>query len=347
MNAYVRVLVLPALIIGACSPHEEQASIKASGDQVAGAVHMVRAVAAPEILNAPAVAEPYASATLSTKLMGSIVAVHVQEGDHVRAGQPLATVDSRDLTAKSAQIAAGIAEAEAIEQEAGLHLQRIQTLFAEDAAPRAQLDAAETGLARARAGVRAAHAGSAELEATRGYSIVRAPFDGVITRRMVDVGAFAAPGTPLLTIQNSRRLRVTGTAAPQAVRGLKRGSRVHVEIEGEATTGAVEAVVPTAGNLYRVNVIVENADGRFMPGSAATLALQQMQDRLTIRVPAAAIQRSGDLAGVYVRSGVNTILRWVQLGATTENEVEILTGLREGEQIIIPANAAAASRRAE
>ena len=116
------------------------------------------------------------------------------------------------------------------------------------------------------------------------------------------------------------------------------------EIEGQVTTGTVEAVVPGAGNLYRINVIVDNAAGLYLPGSAATLALPQQHDRLAISVPLAAIQQNGDLTGVYVRSGETTVLRWVQLGARTGDGVEVLTGLRDGEQIVLPA---AAPRGAE
>lgn len=325
---------MAALAVTACS-HPETAE-KSSGERVAGTLYTVRAAATNEVLRAPATAEPYATATLSTKLMGAVTAVHVREGDHVSVGQLLVSIDARDLTAKSAQVAAGIAEAEAMEREALKHAERMRALFAEDAAPRAQLDAAETGLARATAAVQAARAGSSELDATRGYSSLRAPFTGVITRRLVDPGAFAAPGAPLITIQDARRLRVTGTAVPQAVGGLRRGDRVQVQLEGELTQGVAEAVVPAGGNLYRVNVIVDNTAGRFLPGSAATLWLPQAEDRVAIRIPIRAIQESGDLTGVYVRSGGNTMLRWVQLGDRTADDVEVLTGLRDGEQIVIP-----------
>jgi RND family efflux transporter MFP subunit len=337
MKRYAAVLLAPVLVLGACS-HQEKTAEKSSGERVQGSLYTVHAASTSDVMRAPAVAEPYATATVSTKLMGAVTAVHVREGDMVRTGQPLVSIDARDLTARSAQIDAGIAEAEAMEREAATHLQRMRALFAEDAAPRAQLDAAETSYARAQAAVRAARAGSAELDATRGYSVIRAPFSGVITRRMIDVGAFAAPGAPLITLQDGRRLRVTGTAAPQAVGGLRRGARVDVDIEGERTSGVVEAVVPGAGNLYRVNVIVDNSAGAYLPGSAATLALPQQHDRLAIRVPAAAIQQKGDLTGVYVKSGETTMLRWVQLGVSVGEEVEVLTGLRDGEQIVIPAS---------
>ncbi|HEY0305425.1 MAG TPA: efflux RND transporter periplasmic adaptor subunit [Longimicrobiales bacterium] len=297
----------------------------------------VRAVTAPDITRATGVAEPYTSATVSTKLMGTVTGVHVREGDHVASGQPLVSIDARELTAKSSQIAAAIAEAEAMEREATTHAQRMRTLFAEDAAPRAQLDAAETALARARAGVHAARAGNAELEATRGYSVVKAPFSGIITRRMVDPGAFASPGAPLIALQDSRRLRVTGTAAPGSIQSLKRGTPIDMEIEGQPATGIVEAIVPTGGSLYRINVIVDNRAGAFLPGAAATLMLPQANTRAAIRIPRTALIENGDLTGVYVRRNAQTMLRWIQTGSETEVDVEVLSGLRDGEQIIIPA----------
>lgn len=334
MNRYLKVLTV--ITVTACGA-DEVAREKSSGVPVEGTVLTVRATTAPGFTRAPAVAEPYTTATVSTKLMGTVTAVQVHEGDRVERGQPLVSIDARELTARSAQVAAAIAEAEAMEREATTHAQRMRTLFAEDAAPRAQLDAAETALARARAGVHAARAGSAELEATRGYSTVKAPFAGIITRRMVDPGAFASPGAPLIALQDSRRLRVTGTAAPGSIQSLKRGTPINVEIEGQPATGIVEAVVPTGGSLYRINVIVDNKAGAFLPGAAATLMLPQANMRAAIRIPRAALIENGDLNGVYVRKNAQTLLRWVQVGSETNGDVEVLSGLRDGEQIIVPA----------
>ena len=334
MNRYLRIA---AVIAAAACGADETVQEKSSDFRVDGTVTTVHAATAPDFARATGTAEPYTSATVSTKLMGTVTAVHVHEGDRVRAGDLLVTIDARDLTAKAAQVAAHVAEAEAVEREAATHAQRMRTLFAEDAAPRAQLDAAETALARAQAAVHAARAGGAELEATRGYSVVRAPFAGVITRRMIDPGAFASPGAPLIGLQDARRLRVTGTAPPSAVQGVKRGATVEVQIEGHPARGSVEAVVPTNGSLYRINVIIDNSAAAFLPGAAATLLLPQPSTRLVIRVPTTAVIRRGDLTGVYVRANGETMLRWVQLGSASEGDVEVLSGLRDGEQIIVPA----------
>ncbi|WP_434478449.1 biotin/lipoyl-binding protein [Gemmatimonas sp.] len=107
---------------------------------------------------------------MSTKLMGTVTAVLVHEGDAVRSGQVLVQIDARDLNAKANQAAASIADAEAMQREAAAHAARFTALYNDSAATKAQYDAAQTGLARANAGLQAARAGASELEAVRSYA---------------------------------------------------------------------------------------------------------------------------------------------------------------------------------
>lgn len=294
-------------------------------------------------LAAAGVAGPIAQATLSTKLMGTVTEVLVREGDRVSAGQPLVLLDARDLVAKQAQVRAGIAEAEAVHRDAETQVARMRALYADSAATRAQLDAAETGLARAEAAVRQANAGASELAAVSDYSVVRAPFAGVVTQRFVDPGAFAAPGAPLVTVVDGRRLRVTVTAAPDAVRELRRGMRMTALVEGSTVPATVEGVVPApAGNVYAVNAIVENADGALLVGSAATLQLPQGA-RQAVVIPTSAVRRQGDMTGVLLRNGDSDELRWIRLGAESDGRVEVLGGLRAGDRIVVPAVSAPAA----
>jgi RND family efflux transporter MFP subunit len=316
----------PATEVSGTGPGSAAASAASATELV------VRALPRPALLEAAGVAEPYARATLSTRLMGSVTRVWVREGDRVRAGQPMVSIDSRELAAKASQVEAALAEARAMHREAATHASRIRALYADSAAPRAQLDAAEAGLARAEAAVEAAKASGAELGAMNAYAVVRAPFDGTVTSRMVDEGAFAAPGTPLLTVQDGSRLRVSASASPDAVRGIRRGDTLQATIEDAPAAAVVEGVVPAAGrSLYTVNAIVRN-DSRFLPGSAATLSLPQ-GTRPKLLVPSAALVRQGDLVGVRVRSGRGSELRWVRTGEAAGDSVEVVAGLRDGERI--------------
>jgi len=342
MKRTTTALALPATLalLNACSPTQSEEGTRAATPAQDGYAWVVSDTLVAGVIDAAGTADPIQQATLSTKLMGSVTAVLVREGDVVPAGAVLVRLDARELEARGRQVEAQLGEAEAVRREAATHAQRIRALFADSAAPRAQLDAAETGLARAEAAVRGAQAGAAELEAVGSYTQLRAPFAGTVTRRHVDPGAFAAPGAPLITLEDGSRLRISASASPDAVRGLRRGMAVAVTIEGRPATAVIEGVVPAPlGTTYTVNAIVDNGDGLYLPHSAATIALAQGR-RPAILVPAAAIRRDGDLAGVQLVRAGRTELRWVRLGRLAGETVEVVAGLAPGDSIFVPASLA-------
>lgn len=336
MKSYGRLSLLAALALpaGACGTEEPSMHV-ASAAVRAGEFAVVRSLTVPALIEASGTAKPFAEATLSTKLMGTVQVVRVREGDAVRQGDVLIELDARDLDARAAQAKAGLAEANAVLREAEVNAERMRMLFAEEAAPRAQLDAAETGLARARAAVETARAAGAELAAVRDYATVRAPFNGTVVRRMVDAGSFAAPGSPLLVVQDGRRLRVSVTATPEAVSGFHRGDVVTARIEQSRVEATIEGVVPAGGSLYTVNAIVDNTEGRFLSGSAAVLLLPT-GERTALFVPASAVHHEGDLTGVYVGVDDRATLRWVRLGRASGDSVEVLSGVRDGDRVLVP-----------
>lgn len=343
MNIRLDALAGGALLLVAAGCSSSDARVpQAEPRRVPGTVYVVKDTTVLATFEAAGVAEPIRQATLSTKLMGTVVEVLVKEGDAVAAGQPLVRIDARDLAAKQAQVRASIAEAEAMQRDAATQERRIRALYSDSAATKAQLDAVETGLARANAGVEAAHASAAELQAVETYSVVRAPFAGTVTKRFVDPGAFAAPGAPLVAVLDGSRLRITANATPDVVRGLRRGQPIVAAIEGRPVPAVVEGVVPAqAGNLYAINALVENRGGSILPGSTATLQLP-LGERAAIVVPARAVTREGDLTGVVVRAATGDETRWVRLGAQTDDVVQVNAGLAAGERVVVPSLGTAA-----
>jgi len=296
------------------------------------------------VFSAAGIALPIQQATLSTKLMASVTAVLVKEGDHVTAGQTLVQLDSRDVSAKAAQVAASIAEAEAMRRDAVTQANRIRSLYADSAATRAQLDAVEIAVARADAGLSAAQASASELEAVRSYSVIRAPFAGIVTKRFVDRGAFAAPGTPLVAIQDASTLRISASVTPDIAGALRPGQVVAATIENRSVTASVEGVVPaTSGNLYSVNALVANPQSVLLAGSAATLSLSS-GSRTILVVPTAAVVREGDLTGVAVRTLQGDERRWIRLGRQSGEMVEVVAGLSSGDRVVLPVRAPTALR---
>lgn len=337
LRAVALVALLPGAALG-CRRHAERetgstpAAAPAAGPSVA-----VRDTTIPAVLEAAGVAEPVRQAVLSTRLMGSVIDVRVHEGDRVREGEVLARIDARDLAAQEAQAEARIAEAEAVHRDAAVNAERFRALYADSAATKVQLEATETGLARAEAGLETARAARAQLGALRAYAEIRAPFAGVVTRRSVDPGSFVAPGTPVIEVEDRSRLRIAVTVAPTAAQALKTGQRIEASVEGRPVEAVVEGAVPAPGGaLYTVNALVGNPGYALVSGGAAALLLPQGTRRAVV-VPAAAVVREGDLTGVRVVSAAGPELRWVRLGRPVGADVEVLSGLRPGEQVLVAA----------
>lgn len=275
------------------------------------------------------------SATLSTKLMASVTAVPVVEGALVRRGDVLVRLDVQDLAAKRRQIEAGLSDAEAQRDLAMVHATRMRAMLADSAAPRAMVDRAEADLQRAEAGVRAVGAQLDELAATTGYGELRAPFDGVIAQRHVDVGAFVAPGTPLITVDRVGALRVTVTIPADQAGAVRAGMAVVVEIEGDTTTAKVEGVARGVAGTYLVNAIVANTDARFRSGSSATLRLPAGTRRAML-VPTAALRGDGDLVTVVRRTPGGDLVTMVRTGEVIGDQTEVLGGVVSTDSVVVP-----------
>jgi RND family efflux transporter MFP subunit len=193
----------------------------------------------------------------------------------------------------------------------------------------------EAGLARALAGFDAASAGATELNAVRAYGVLRAPFTGVVTRRFVDAGDFAAPGAPLVTVQDASRLRISAAVPAGMARGVKAGMKLAATIEGEPVQAVVEGVVPSAVTMYTINAVVANAKGTLPAGAAATLAVPAGKGARALLVPQSAVVREGDLTGVRVVRDGRVELRWVRLGDAFGDRVVVRTGLQAGERVAL------------
>jgi RND family efflux transporter MFP subunit len=338
-NLAAMTVVLGGLVAAACGGGTQEPA-PATAQPVEGQVVAVQDTMLTDVFDASGVAEPVQRAMVSTRLMARVIEVTVREGDRVSAGQVLVRLDARDLEAKRGQTDAGLAAAEAAHQEALAQARRIRALYADSAAPKATLDAVEAGLARAEAAVRQARSAGDEVAAVGDYATLRAPFAGVVTQRLVDAGAFAAPGMPLVVVEDQSTLRVAVTAAPDAVRGIRRGDRLQGTIAGVPVEALVEGVVPApGGNVMTVNAMVPNRDNAVFAGSAASLSLP-VGTRTAVVVPAEAIVREGDLTGVRIRTPQGSEVRWVRTGRPVGGQVEVLSGLNAGDQVIMPPSAA-------
>ncbi|MCU0625278.1 MAG: efflux RND transporter periplasmic adaptor subunit [Gemmatimonadaceae bacterium] len=284
----------------------------------------------------PALATPWQQATLATRLLGTVTHVDVHVGDRVRSGQVLATIDARDLDARATQADAALAAAAATRDEARLAVTRLRALVADDAAPRAQLDAADAALARAEGAHASALGTQRELAAARSYATVRAPFTGIVVARHVDPGAFAAPGTALVSLADDHALRLTARVAPSQLRTIARGATVKAEIDGTSVLATIDGLAPAPdGGPWTIVARVANDDRALPAGGTARLHLPTARVRALV-VPERALVRDGDLEGVRVPAAGAVERRWLRLGLRVGEAREVLGGLQAGDTILVP-----------
>jgi multidrug efflux pump subunit AcrA (membrane-fusion protein) len=320
---------------------------------------------------------------VAAKVMGNIVALHVREGDAVRAGQTLIEIDNRDAGIQLQKTQAGMREvqdsleeaersiraaesaraaAQANESLAKSTLQRYEKLFERHSVSPQEFDEVRTRyevakaeseradrllqVAAARqnqmkARIDQAKADIANARVNVGYSRIAAPIAGVVVSRQADVGYMAAPGMPLLTIENSASYQLHASVEESRLGTIRLNDQVHVVLEALANTelnGAVEEIVPAADpatHSYIVKIALPNTGDIHLRSGLYGKARFVMGQRKILSVPQTAIARQGQLVGVFVvdPAGV-ALLRFVKTGRTVGDRIEVLSGLNEGEQIV-------------
>src|SRR5512139_1863626 len=219
--------------------------------------------------------------TLGAELPGTVREIAFESGSSVRKGQVLVRLDT---STEEAQLAAASADAAL----AKLNLQRVRTLHASETVPQAELDTAE---ARAKA----ASAQVASLQATIAKKTIRAPFDGRISIRQVELGQVVSPGTAIASLQSVTPIHADFWVPQQALAELQRGQRVRVRTDawpgaswdGEVTT--VNPEVDVATRNVRVRATVPNADGKLRPGMFANVEVVSDASRSVLVIPATAV----------------------------------------------------------
>lgn len=264
-------------------------------------------------------------AELSTRLMGRVESVRVRAGDVVRTGQLLLTVERAALTAAQQQAASGL-------EQAAATLRRTERLYADSAAPLVQLEAARTAHAQAQAQ-------AAAVRADLAYAEVRAPFGGIVTGRMVDPGDQAAPGQPLLVVEDRSAREIVVTVPEEVGAQLRAGQSASVEIGAgvRRVTARIEAVVPGADPRSPTVEVRLSGPAGLAPGLAAVAELPA-GGRSALLVPVTAVTRRGQLEGVYLFAPDSTLrLRWIRTGRGLDSTVEVLSGLVAGDLVALDA----------
>ena len=286
------------------------------------------------------------SAALSTRMMGFVTNTPVNVGDKVSKGQLLIAINNSDLQAKKAQVNASILEATAAFKNAEKDYNRFKNLFADKSASQKEFDDITAHYQMAKARLEAANQMKNEINSQFAYTNITAPFGGVITAKMIEKGDMANPGQPLISIETTGNFEVIAMVPESEISSIKQGISVDVTIKSinKTVKGIVKEVSSSSkntGGQYLVKIGLDKSTAPILSGMFATIQLpiEKNSTSQSTLIPMDVIVSNGQLSGVYTVSQSNTaILRWLTLGKTYGNQVEVLSGLNSDESYIVSAN---------
>ena len=358
------VALVAGLALPACSGRADTVS-ETGTDAMPVDTATVAMAEIPDTFEAGGIVQARTTATLMARVLAPVRDVRAVPGDRVRAGQVLIVLDGRDLAAQARRaraegaasdqdvIAAG---AERQAAEAALALARatharIAGLVSKRSATPQELDettgalrAAEARAAAAAAraqaaiaSVEAARAASEAADTTETFSRITAPFDGVVTEKMVEPGNMAAPGTPLMRIEDTARFRLDVRVDEARIGRVSPGAPVSVALDTGSDDGArvVDGTVTEVGRAADADVrsflvkIELPADGRLRSGMFGR-ARFSTGPRRALTVPGSALVQRGQMTSVFVVEKDIARVRLVNVRGA-----EVLAGLSDGDVVIV------------
>lgn len=285
------------------------------------------------------------NADLGTRMMGFVDKVLVKLGEKVSKGQLLMIINSDDLKAKEAQIESKINASEVAYKNAENDLKRFQNLFKKKSASQKELENIEAQFHLAKANYEAALEMKNEIKAQLSYTHILAPFSGVITSSKAKEGTLVHPGQPIISVENQEAFEVMAAIPENQITSIDKAQEVDLYVKSIQKTykGKITELSTSAknsGGQYLVKIQLQNADKDIRSGMFVNASISAFSKKTThkVEVPTSAIIQKGQLKGIYTISQSGTaILRWLRLGEENKGQVEVLSGLSEGEQFIVSA----------
>ena len=293
-----------------------------------------------------------ATAVLASRIPGTVTGTFVKEGDRVRAGQVLLALDDRDaserLNAAQSAYNEALKAREAAEKQSGLAditYKRYGNLYKEKVVSGQEFDQVETQrniagleLERASFGAGRARALLEEARVQHGFTRIAAPFGGLVTARKVDQGAMAMPGIPLIVVEDTSGFKIDAFVDERLSGKVERGTPVTIRIDttGESHQALITRVVHAVDPATRTFAIEIELKGNSFKSGLYGKVLVPEGKREAVIVPQSAVVEKGRLTGVYAVDPQGVVnYRLARTGRPAGNGVEVLSGLRKGDRIIV------------
>ncbi len=295
---------------------------------------------------------------VAAQVAGAVASVKVEVGDRMEKGQVIAVLDVDALTAEL-----GVVDGELSQAQAQLNfdksdlrlaefgLRRQRDLKKSGAFSKAKYEDWEQKVARANASVVKREAEVSTKEASKrmkeidlAKAIIRAPYDGVVTQRMAEAGSYVRVGDPVVYMISDRTLEIEADVPSLRVAGMKPGMEISFALDnGQSFVALVRAILPTENPLTRTRTVRFEPDfsgtsERFADAQSVTVLVPVGVQRNIISVHKDAIVKRGSKDLVFVVADNKAEPRTVKLGEATGGRIEVLSGLKQGEPVVVRGN---------
>ncbi|GEQ86434.1 hemolysin secretion protein D [Patiriisocius marinistellae] len=324
MKHLINVTILIFLLVSCSSEKKEKKAI----EQIQKATVLeIKTTPENEMLNYSGTIEADNIVSIGFAVQGRVSHVTVEEGQRVKKGQLLASID-----ATTYQNAFYIAEA-SLEQDND-NFNRLNGLYKKGSLPERDFITAKVAVAQAKANKSMA---GKNLNDTKLY----APFTGIITAKITEVGATAAPSVPAFTIMKTDKVYAKASITESEISKLKIGTEASVSIASLNKTfkGKIDILNPSADALTRtfnVKVRLDNKDNELLPGMISSIQINTGNPVEVISIPSVSVLRdANDILYVFVADNGKAIKRRVTVGSFKNNNIIITSGLEVGDNVLI------------
>jgi RND family efflux transporter MFP subunit len=336
------VVVLLLWLAGKFSPKVPVASIAAQShaSDVEGRLAPVRLIRLPLSESAVGTIRAVHETSIGSKLLARVVELDLKAGQKVQQGDVLIRLDDTDLRAKLQQAKAAVASAEALYARAATDEKRDAQLMRSRTISQQQYDNALASLRSAEADLHRAQAAVNEVQATLDWATIRSPIEGTVIDKKVDVGDMVTPGQMLVTLFDPKRMQLVASVRESLTRRLQVGQSIGVQVEGldKQCRGTVSEIVPeaqSASRSFQVKVTGPCPAGIYT-GMFGRILIPLQEEQVLV-IPRRAVRDVGQLELVEVSQNGQVSRRTIRTGRMLGDDVEVLSGLREGEQVVLPA----------
>ena len=316
-----------SVIVSGCGRKHNESEAEPSGVPLPSGAQTVTARTEAVATRVDVIGTTYSTRqiNLSARISSYVKEVFVSAGNRVQKDQVLLTLDDRELLEQ-------LAQADAQMRQASTEYNRTKQLFEKQVASEQELTAAESAYNGARAQVE-------RIKVTISYTQVVSPIDGVVTERRIEAGDLASPGQVLLAVYDPSQMRLEAAVPLRLISKVALNQPVDVALDHPARTlkGEVTEIVSEVdprSRTQKVKVKLVDDTGDILPGTFGRLWVEDAPHE-AILIPAVAVYRSGQVELVQVVEAGRVLRRLVKSGPAYGDRIEILSGLRSGDEVIV------------